>query len=50
MRREKIDSENENFIGCWKIENSKLFDQIINFFEQNPQIQNKGYASDRIDE
>ena len=50
MKREKIVSENENFIGCWKIENSKLFDQIINFFEQNPQIQNKGYASDRIDE
>ncbi len=50
MKREKIVSENENFIGCWKIENSKLFDQIINFFEQNPQIQNKGYVSDRIDE
>lgn len=50
MRREKIDSENENFIGCWKIENSKLFDQIINFFELNSQIQNRGYVSDRIDE
>jgi hypothetical protein len=50
MRREKIDSENENFIGCWKIENSKLFDQIIDFFELNSQIQNRGYVSDRIDE
>ena len=50
MRREKIDSENENFIGCWKIENSKLFDQIVNFFELNSQIQNRGYVSDRIDE
>ena len=50
MKREKIVSENENFIGCWKIENSQLFDQIINFFELNSQIQNRGYVSDRIDE
>tara|TARA_B100000963_G_scaffold10350_1_gene8068 strand:- start:612 stop:1211 length:600 start_codon:yes stop_codon:yes gene_type:complete len=50
MKREKIVSENENFIGCWKIANSKLFDQIINFFEKNPALQNKGYVSDRIDD
>ena len=50
MKRKKKDLENENFIGCLKIENSKLFDQIINFFELNSQIQNRGYVSDRIDE
>ena len=50
MIRQKIDSKSPNFIGCWKIKNSKLFDQIINFFELNSQIQNRGYVSDRIDE
>ena len=39
MVREKINSKNENFIGCWKINNQKLFSSMVNFFENNPQLQ-----------
>ena len=42
MNREKLKSKNENFIGCWKIENEKLFTDLIDFFESNPQLQSKG--------
>ena len=50
MKREKIVSKNENFIGCWKIENSYLFDQIIEFFEKNPNLHNKGIVADGIND
>ena len=50
MVREKIISKNENFIGCWKIENSNLFEQIINFFEKNPKLQNKGFVAENVDD
>jgi len=50
MKREKIVSKNENFIGCWKIENSYLFDQIIEFFEKNPNLHNKGTVADGIND
>tara|TARA_Y100000813_G_C24106832_1_gene325822 strand:+ start:16 stop:618 length:603 start_codon:yes stop_codon:yes gene_type:complete len=43
MIREKLESKkNENFIGCWKIKNKKLFTDLIKFFENNPQLQSKG--------
>ena len=29
-----------NFIGCWKIENENLFQNIIDFFEKNRNLQN----------
>ena len=38
MIRQKIDSKSPNFIGCWKIDNEKLFSDMINFFENNPQL------------
>ena len=50
MVREKIISKNENFIGCWKIENSNLFEQIITFFEKNPNLQNKGFVAENVDD
>jgi len=45
MVREKIKSKNENFIGCWKINNQKLFSSMVNFFENNPQLQVNGTVS-----
>ena len=42
MNREKIITQNENFIGCWKFENLNLFDEIIKFFDNNPHLQYKG--------
>ena len=45
MVREKINSKNENFIGCWKINNQKLFSSMVNFFENNTQLQVNGTVS-----
>lgn len=40
MKREIIETKNVNFIGCWKIENENLFQNIIDFFEKNRNLQN----------
>ena len=40
MKREIIETKNVNFIGCWTIENKNLFENIINFFEKNINLQN----------
>lgn len=50
MKREKIDSKNENFIGCWKIDDLNIFEQLIQFFENNPNLQNKGSTGEGINE
>ena len=50
MIRQKIDSKSPNFIGCWKIDNEKLVSDMINFFENNPQLQSKGSVSSGTDE
>ena len=42
MKREKINSDQTNFIGCWKILNDELFLNLINFFEYNKHLQNQG--------
>ena len=42
MKREKIISENANFIGCWKIDDEKLFTNLIDFFENNKHMQKRG--------
>ena len=42
MKREKINSDQTNFIGCWKILNEELFLNLINFFEYNKHLQNQG--------
>lgn len=49
MNREKINSKNENFIGCWTIDDKELFKKLINFFESNPGLQNKGHLATGID-
>ena len=42
--------ENPNFIGNWNIEDDKLCQKIITFFENNPKIQIKGTTSGGVDE
>tara|TARA_X000001036_G_scaffold303389_1_gene282425 strand:+ start:66 stop:662 length:597 start_codon:yes stop_codon:yes gene_type:complete len=39
---EIISKKNPNFIGCWNIENKTICDDIIKFFEDNPNLQHKG--------
>ena len=50
MIRQKIDSKSPNFIGCWKIDNEKLFSNMIDFFEKNTQLQSKGSVSSGTNE
>ena len=43
MNRIKVNaSENPNFIGCWNINNDKLCDNIIQFFENSTDLQVAG--------
>ncbi|GIS66315.1 MAG: hypothetical protein CM1200mP5_0990 [Candidatus Pelagibacterales bacterium] len=43
MKKISIDSnKSPNFIGSWNIENDKLCNEIIKFFEDNESLQKKG--------
>ena len=35
MKRLKLDNNQINFIGSWKLENDEISKNIINFFEKN---------------
>ena len=41
---ERISRENNqvNFIGEWKVSNDNLFDNLVNFFENNKHLHKKG--------
>ena len=39
---EILSKKNPNFIGCWNMENKKLCENIIKFFENNPKLQYQG--------
>ena len=39
---EILTQETNNFISAWKIDNLNLMDQIIEFFEENPELHNDG--------
>ena len=50
MKKILTDSnKSPNFIGSWNIENDKLCDEIIKFFEENKSLQNKGMIGNKID-
>ena len=50
MKKLLTDSnKSPNFIGSWNIENDKLCNQIIKFFEENKSLQNKGMIGNKID-
>jgi len=42
MKKINIKSQGAHFIGCWNLENKKLCNEIINFFEQNKILQKPG--------
>ena len=43
MKRLVLETKSSpNFIGNWNIDDKKLCDEIINFFENNPKLQIKG--------
>ena len=39
---EILSKKNPNFIGCWNMENKKICENIIRFFEDNPKLQYQG--------
>ena len=51
MKKISISTDlNPNFIGSWNISDDQLCTDIINFFENNPKLQRKGKAGERINE
>ena len=42
MKRIIVESKHKHFIGSWNIENKDLCKEIINFFEDNMDLQEKG--------
>ena len=42
MKKINIDSKEIHFIGSWNLENNKLCKEIINFFEENKNLQTPG--------
>ena len=51
MKRLNLTTQaNPHFIGNWNIENNNLCKEIINFFEENPNLHIKGKISGGINE
>ena len=44
MKRININSQQIHFIGCWNLGNDKLCNEIINFFENNKNLQKPGIS------
>ena len=49
MKKININSQQTHFIGCWDLENKKLCDEIITFFENNKSMQKKGASGAGVD-
>jgi prolyl 4-hydroxylase len=45
MKRININTQQPHFIGCWNLENNKLCNEIISFFENNKNFQKQGVTS-----
>ena len=45
MKKININSQQTHFIGCWNLENNKLCNEIIHFFENNKELQTQGITS-----
>ena len=48
MKRINIDKKHTHFIGCWNIENNKLCDNLIQFFNDNKSLQVQGKTSSGV--
>jgi len=44
MKKIDIDIKKTHFIGCWDLQNIKLCDEIISFFENNKSLQKQGVS------
>ena len=44
MKKINIDSQQTHFIGSWNLENKKLCNEIISFFENNKNLQKPGVS------
>ena len=42
MKRIEAGTQKPNFIGCWDIENKKLCNEIVSFFESNKELSKEG--------
>ena len=42
MKRIEVGTQKPNFIGCWDIENKKLCNEIVSFFENNNELSKEG--------
>ena len=42
MKRIEVGTQKPNFIGCWDIENKKLCNEIVSFFENNKELSKEG--------
>ena len=42
MKRIEVGTQKPNFIGCWDIENKKLCNEIVSFFENNIELSKEG--------
>ena len=42
MKRIEVGTQKPNFIGCWDIENKKLCNEIVSFFENNKELFKEG--------
>ncbi|MBA94000.1 MAG: hypothetical protein CMG47_02965 [Candidatus Marinimicrobia bacterium] len=51
FHKKEIHPESKNtFIGCWDIDDLKLMDDIVNFFEENPKMQSTGRVYGKINQ
>ena len=44
MKKIDINTQKTHFIGCWDLENNKLCNEIIKFFENNKNLQKPGVS------
>jgi|TARA_Y100000389_G_C17446560_1_gene511978 prolyl 4-hydroxylase len=44
-RLDILTNKSPNFIGCWNFEDKKIFNEIINFFDENKSLQKQGLTS-----
>ena len=45
MKRININTHQTHFIGCWNLENNKLCNDIIYFFNNNKNLQKQGVTA-----
>ena len=45
MKRININTQQTNFIGCWNLQNNKLCNEIIEFFENNKKLHKQGITA-----